>query len=399
MKTMIANGDVKSLVFFATVVINFSDSLILECPPVKEGGVVIVKTYFPENKYQLKNGESTLFYYRNEELIGNCQLNAGNICQNEHNDKNINLQQNFTAGLYNSTITSSSNTTWRKTSNGTLFHEVWNVRLEDTEINKTCDIQLYAIYDKLNCSINSAQDLNITCFLHVFPKGLCEFNITLNNFLNVTGSVVYDHELVKDAYNTSCTFTPHSMPENGTLDISVAMYPNITGKTGDRSYGKNIQFYYPELKTTSTTYILTSKATSISTNQTIERISSKEKELVLIITASSIGLLILTTTAVIVIILIVKRRGENLEESNSCTYCWYTSLYRRQFLRQKVTEIDNTEIFSLTLPKPKLDAYSNVAKLQLSDIQINANKFNAGYVNCTKVAGLRMLMETIYYKC
>ncbi|KAI8780114.1 hypothetical protein BgiBS90_019308, partial [Biomphalaria glabrata] len=115
-------------------------SFKLECPPVKEGAEVIVKANFPGN---LSKNESALFFYLNNKQIGNCELNSKNICQNEHNDPNINLTQIYTAGQYISTLTSSTNTSWRNTSTSALSGETWRVRLGKTEINKTCDIQVY----------------------------------------------------------------------------------------------------------------------------------------------------------------------------------------------------------------------------------------------------------------
>ncbi|KAI8780117.1 polymorphic transmembrane cluster 2 transmembrane protein 11, partial [Biomphalaria glabrata] len=221
---------------------------ILECPPVKEGAMVIVKTYFPVNHSLFKNGKSALFFYRNKILIGNCELNSGNICQNEHNDPNIKLTQFSTAGQYISTLTSSTNTSWRKTSSSTLSGETWTVRLGRTEINETCDIQVYAIFDKPECFPNiSMEHFILTCFLRkVFPKALCVFHITLNNIYFLNGSVAYNHITTDggDYYETSCTFSSPTI-ENEIHQVTVTMYPNITGTVSDRKYGKSFTFFFP----------------------------------------------------------------------------------------------------------------------------------------------------------
>ncbi|KAK6964397.1 polymorphic transmembrane cluster 2 transmembrane protein 11, partial [Biomphalaria glabrata] len=61
------------------------------------------------------------------------------------------------------------------------------------------------------------------------------------------GSVSYNHEEIDGGgyYTTSCTFQASTSIENETYQISVTMYPNITGTVSDRKYGQSFTFFFP----------------------------------------------------------------------------------------------------------------------------------------------------------
>ncbi|KAK6964393.1 polymorphic transmembrane cluster 2 transmembrane protein 11, partial [Biomphalaria glabrata] len=62
----------------------------------------------------------------------------------------------------------------------------------------------------------------------------------------LNGSVAYNHTKIDggDYYETSCTFSSPTI-ENEIHQVTVTMYPNITGTVSDRKYGKSITFFFP----------------------------------------------------------------------------------------------------------------------------------------------------------
>ncbi|KAK0066873.1 polymorphic transmembrane cluster 2 transmembrane protein 11 [Biomphalaria pfeifferi] len=136
-------------------------------------------------------------------------------------------------------ITISINGSWREQKKNNSAIGNWEFSFPDWD-TQTCKLETYAIYDGPNCSNTCLQDYsNITCFLtKVYPEALCHFNLSheigkLTNIAYQNVDYVYDYKLY---YNTSCTIT---LPNNVTQNITVTMYPNVTGKSDDKKYGKS----------------------------------------------------------------------------------------------------------------------------------------------------------------
>ncbi|XP_055866501.1 uncharacterized protein LOC129924087 [Biomphalaria glabrata] len=397
------NGDVKALFIFVTMLFIFSDSFILECPPVKEGADVIVKTYIPQNQNNTVTNEiRKLVFYRDDSEICSCSLINDHICYNkiQNVSKDICVTNNQTSDKFNTTIKLLTIPSWNNISSKIFSNNTWKVNFGN--VNETCDIKFYAFRGKPECYSNiSSEYLKIMCYLNnVFPQAKCDLKVT--PYENVTISATLEYNVpAGDYYNSSCIFNL-SMPENVTYKGKVTMYPNITDDKSDLQYGQSAEITFSDSQVTP---IETS--TIQRTNQTTSYSRISEINIVLVLTASVVCLLLFITVAVIVTFLIIRRRKGYIEEDNCCTCSWLTSNYKFLCHNKKVTEINNTMIYTLTLPRLKSnigDSYSNVNKLQLSGFTVchsddlntailkvtQSKTFDAGYENCTSVTGVNL---------
>ncbi|KAK0066867.1 polymorphic transmembrane cluster 2 transmembrane protein 11 [Biomphalaria pfeifferi] len=380
----------KASFIILTIKILLSDSITLVCPKVlHENSNVTVSTEFslPQENSN-PSIDTALEFYRNNEKILTCVLNKKN-CSEESDKITLNYTGKFNSSHANIMIKLTTNTSWRQISLNKSSIEEWTVQLGH-DVSK-CNITYYAIFDKPECF--SLENSKITCTLKkVFPEALCEVKIIHNNNTDsFNGSVVYNHTKIYDGdyYETSCTFNTLTRPENESYYVEVTMYPDITGNVSDRNYGETKTFQFPDSQSTTT-----EPKFEITSPSLLEETKNRGIGLVIILTGSCVGLLILITIAVIVIILIFKKT----KGIYYCTCCWYTSLYNNPILRQKVTVVNNSAIYSLNLPRPKVsidDSYSNVNKLQtgfkvspsedLNATILKSNQpmiFDVGNVNC-----------------
>nr|QNL15873.1 polymorphic transmembrane cluster 2 transmembrane protein 8 [Biomphalaria glabrata] len=133
---------------------------------------------------------------------------------------------------------------WReKPKNSSGFGE-WNVQLLTGKEQQSCPLIVYAIFGELNCSetlIQGQGQINVTCIItKVFPEAICNLSTSLD--VELTEEISYEHDPFIDKYlyyNTSCTFV---LPKNVTQNITVTMYPNVTGNKTDIKYGKFTTF-------------------------------------------------------------------------------------------------------------------------------------------------------------
>ncbi|KAK0067054.1 polymorphic transmembrane cluster 2 transmembrane protein 11 [Biomphalaria pfeifferi] len=135
----------------------------------------------------------------------------------------------------NITIKLRTNTSWRESSLNKSPIEVWAVQLGHHESSK-CNITYYAIHGEPECLL---EGFTITCSIDkVYPKALCHFNITYNDSGHVYEHITYHHEELEKGtyYKTSCTYW--SKPVKEKKNVTVTLYPNVTGKKTDMQYGK-----------------------------------------------------------------------------------------------------------------------------------------------------------------
>uniref|UniRef100_A0A2C9LQL1 Uncharacterized protein n=1 Tax=Biomphalaria glabrata TaxID=6526 RepID=A0A2C9LQL1_BIOGL len=104
-----------------------------------------------------------------------------------------------------------------------------------------------AIYGEPNCSWKLE---NVTCSISkVYPQAKCNLNGT---FGEDGKNITYQHITIENEngtyYNTSCTFRIEAANEN--QNMTVTIYPNVTGKDTDSQYGKTITLKVSDLSTT-----------------------------------------------------------------------------------------------------------------------------------------------------
>nr|QNL15866.1 polymorphic transmembrane cluster 2 transmembrane protein 7 [Biomphalaria glabrata] len=90
------------------------------------------------------------------------------------------------------------------------------------------------------------------------------------------------------------------------------------------------------------------------------------KEMAFVLTTSFVCVLLITVTLIVLSLWMKIKRGY-FEEFVYYKCCWGISMHKHKLHQQKVAATDNTEIYSLTLPKSNsLDPYSVVDELKLS---------------------------------
>ncbi|KAK0066878.1 polymorphic transmembrane cluster 2 transmembrane protein 7, partial [Biomphalaria pfeifferi] len=359
---MIVNGFSNFFIIATLLIIVCSGSLKINCPTVRNMNTVTqLEICVPmkpmKDNNTRNNAEQSFDLLRNNIKVSSCVLRSSKCTDDINNisstKTNITKQSLGTQCKY--TVQVSTFADWTNRYNDTSAMEEWRVKSTHFNVTKLCNIYVYAIFEKPQCNI---QEINITCFIKVFPEALCNFNITINDTDRVNGSVAYKHEQINGSkfYNTSCTFSPLMKPETGLLNVMVTMYPNITGNDSDIQYG--------------TSNIL--QATTSSTT------ASSENESVLILASSIACGVLLIVVAVIMMLLWIKRKNGNFKEILSCMCSWCTSLHKDE-LYQKA-EMDNTDIYSLNISEKdkSLDPYSVVQDFKLSDCRIYTSKIEMG---------------------
>ncbi|XP_055867419.1 uncharacterized protein LOC106076788 isoform X4 [Biomphalaria glabrata] len=357
---MFANGSNGFII--VTMIIVFSDSFLLECPPVHENAVATLKAYVNRtiNKTH-RNAQPVLQFSKNNISVPvpvlSCLLDEDSKCVDEGsnitNMKIINFTKQLTENHYVITLEVLTNTSW--TSNSTKFSAFgeWQVKL--LKDIKTCDLQVYAL-DKPQCI---KEEFNITCiFNKVFPEAYCFFNIIFNDTYNVTVNATYNSAKINNGpyFKTVCSFW--NKYDNETYQVNVTIYPNITDNK------RNIYRSY-EITVTNT---LVTQTPSITDSSIPTEISTQgnTKEMAFVLTTSFVCVLLITVTLIVLSLWMKIKRGY-FEEFVYYKCCWGISMHKHKLHQQKVAATDNTEIYSLTLPKSNsLDPYSVVDELKLS---------------------------------
>ncbi|KAH9490064.1 hypothetical protein Btru_039114 [Bulinus truncatus] len=128
-------------------------------------------------------------------------------------------------------------------------NDVWSVILRDSNnkvvpnSSKNCSFKIYAKANNIKCEYYARENYNITCVAdRIYPKAACLWETDLNETKNFNIDVKYNHVTIEENevqyFKSTCSIViPLSNNKTTVYNVSVNMYPNITGDITDAELG------------------------------------------------------------------------------------------------------------------------------------------------------------------